>query len=139
MLLKTRAPPSEPIHTEAPPMPNLVDVERAIRTEADRQGREVGQPSAAPPRPREVPMEARLHDIMQVCLFTNKCCLDIVFVPPCVECGFGKSFAWNEVTHSHIRLFSVHFYSIFERNVFISSGTIVSDVPGLLGMLVVQV
>eukprot|EP00892_Ulva_mutabilis_P003830 jgi/Ulvmu1/1819/UM119_0037.1 len=65
VLLKTRASPPDVTHATEPAMPSPEDVERAIRAEADRQGREVAQPSSAPPRPREVPMEARLHDIMQ--------------------------------------------------------------------------
>lgn len=69
VLLKTRARPQELTQTDTHVVPSLEDVERVIRAEAGRQGREVAQASAAPPRPREVPMEARLHDIMQACSY----------------------------------------------------------------------
>lgn len=69
VLLKLRTRPQESTPTDTHVAPNLEDVERVIRAEAGRQGREVAQASAAPPRPREVPMEARLHDIMQACSY----------------------------------------------------------------------
>lgn len=90
VLLKSRAPPAVATQPDIASLPTLEDVERVIRAEAELQGRDVAQASAAPPRPREVPMEARLHDIMQACSYTFVECSFLFalyrFATECVLC-----------------------------------------------------
>lgn len=66
VMFKRRMPPTNPDVGQIT-HPSLEQIERVVRTEAERQGREV----VAPAQPAEsnrgiAPLETRLHDIMQV-------------------------------------------------------------------------
>lgn len=74
VLFKRRVPP---VSTDGggqnpPQLPSLEQIERVVRAEAERQGREVVTPTQPAEGSRGIaPLETRLHDIMQVSLWID--------------------------------------------------------------------
>lgn len=66
VLFKRRTPPATSSDSGQISHPTLEHIERVVRAEAERQGREVVTPAQPSENRGIAPLETRLHDIMQV-------------------------------------------------------------------------